>query len=168
VAYTRAIYFMKEKEVFDVRKINFEALASSYGLAVTPRIRFLKDKTQIKENDASQLLSGAREKNSAEALSKSSEDEKEDEEQLSSQSNLGKDEEEDNEGSGGTDEYDDELLTVTRRDVFNTIQSATPTEDALARIPSNKVSRTKDVAKKILKRGIKVNSKIRFHDDESS
>lgn len=33
---------MKDKEVFDVHKLNIDAYARSLGLAITPRIRFLQ------------------------------------------------------------------------------------------------------------------------------
>jgi len=44
VDYAKAVYFSKLKSVFDVKTIDFDALASSYGLATTPRLRFLVKK----------------------------------------------------------------------------------------------------------------------------
>ncbi|KFD56453.1 hypothetical protein M514_02557 [Trichuris suis] len=42
VAYVKSIFFMGNKEVFDVEKINLQAVALSAGLVCAPRIRFLE------------------------------------------------------------------------------------------------------------------------------
>lgn len=40
-SYLKAIYLMADKNVFDVTKLNMEALAHSYGLLQVPKIRFM-------------------------------------------------------------------------------------------------------------------------------
>lgn len=40
-SYLKAIYLMSDKTVFDVTKLNMEALAHSYGLLQVPKIRFM-------------------------------------------------------------------------------------------------------------------------------
>lgn len=42
VAYIKSIFLMRNKRIFDVRTINFDAFAQSLGLVVTPRVRFLE------------------------------------------------------------------------------------------------------------------------------
>lgn len=44
VSYMKAVYLMKNKEVFDVTKIDTDAYASSLGLAIPPRVRFIQRK----------------------------------------------------------------------------------------------------------------------------
>lgn len=41
-AYVRRVFLLPDKELFDVSRIDVDALANSYGLAITPEIRFLK------------------------------------------------------------------------------------------------------------------------------
>uniref|UniRef100_A0A915EJJ0 ATP-dependent RNA helicase n=1 Tax=Ditylenchus dipsaci TaxID=166011 RepID=A0A915EJJ0_9BILA len=146
VAYARAIYFMKLKEIFDVNKIDFEALASSYGLAVTPRIRFLrkeqlKGRTEVNLYDADDISGDSEMVEKIVSCS----------EKQSNSSACG--------GSSG-DEGDD-LLKITKRDVFNSVDSATPKDELLARISTNKVVKQTEIAKKVLKRGIKRNKSIK-------
>uniref|UniRef100_A0A0N4ZMK1 ATP-dependent RNA helicase n=1 Tax=Parastrongyloides trichosuri TaxID=131310 RepID=A0A0N4ZMK1_PARTI len=49
ISYLKAIYSMKDKSVFDVKSINFKALAESYGLVVQPKVRFLNKRLEEKE-----------------------------------------------------------------------------------------------------------------------
>ncbi|OVA06611.1 Helicase [Macleaya cordata] len=46
--YLRSIYKQGDKEVFDVTKLPIEEFAASLGLAMTPKIRFLNQKTKAK------------------------------------------------------------------------------------------------------------------------
>lgn len=48
-SYLKAIYLMSDKSVFDVTKLNMEALARSYGLLQVPKIRFM-DVKKIDKN----------------------------------------------------------------------------------------------------------------------
>uniref|UniRef100_A0A915KRN2 ATP-dependent RNA helicase n=1 Tax=Romanomermis culicivorax TaxID=13658 RepID=A0A915KRN2_ROMCU len=50
VAYMRSLVTMTNKAIFDVSKIDGEALARSYGLAIAPRIRFLRKMNEGKSN----------------------------------------------------------------------------------------------------------------------
>ncbi|XP_054730158.1 probable ATP-dependent RNA helicase DDX10 [Anastrepha obliqua] len=42
VSYIKSIFLMRNKDIFDVFKLNLESYAKSLGLAVTPRVRFLE------------------------------------------------------------------------------------------------------------------------------
>jgi len=48
-SYLKAVYLMADKSIFDVTKLNMEALAQSYGLLQVPRIRFM-DVKKIDKN----------------------------------------------------------------------------------------------------------------------
>ncbi|CAH1799745.1 unnamed protein product, partial [Owenia fusiformis] len=57
VSYLRSIFLMKNKEVFDVHKVDTEAFSKSLGLAIAPKIRFVaKDKQRLeaKQNNNTQ------------------------------------------------------------------------------------------------------------------
>ena len=42
VAYIKSIFLMRNKKIFDVNALNFDAYGKSLGLVVTPRVRFLE------------------------------------------------------------------------------------------------------------------------------
>ena len=43
---------MKDKSIFDVKKIEFQKLAESYGLATAPEVRFSTAEDKLKKNQA--------------------------------------------------------------------------------------------------------------------
>uniref|UniRef100_A0A5S6Q9X8 ATP-dependent RNA helicase n=1 Tax=Trichuris muris TaxID=70415 RepID=A0A5S6Q9X8_TRIMR len=47
VAYIKSVFFMSNKELFDVYKINLQAVALSAGLVCAPRIRFLEKRRKV-------------------------------------------------------------------------------------------------------------------------
>ena len=49
VTYLRSIYINRDKEVFDVMKLPIEDFSASLGLPMTPKVRFLKQKTKGKK-----------------------------------------------------------------------------------------------------------------------
>ncbi|XP_045467447.1 probable ATP-dependent RNA helicase DDX10 [Harmonia axyridis] len=51
VTYLKSIFKMKKKkDIFNVEALNYDAFAHSYGLATTPRLRFLKKKEENEKN----------------------------------------------------------------------------------------------------------------------
>jgi len=48
-SYIKSIYLMKDKTIFDVKKIDFEKLAESYGLANAPQVSFTTE-DKLKKN----------------------------------------------------------------------------------------------------------------------
>jgi ATP-dependent RNA helicase DDX10/DBP4 len=52
ITYIRSVYLNKDKDVFDVKKINYEEFADSLGLIQTPTIQFVKtsDLPEAEEN----------------------------------------------------------------------------------------------------------------------
>ncbi|XP_072263686.1 probable ATP-dependent RNA helicase DDX10 [Pyxicephalus adspersus] len=187
VSYLRAVYLMKNKEVFDVSKLPLAEYARSLGLAVAPRVRFLQ-KAQSSQPSAS----GPSEKQD-EAGTVSDEEIESFKAQLGGKTSMeiarertdsSSDEEDDSEDKEGneklktafdfTNEEDDdddcrdlEIFTVKRRDVFGVNEGApAPVEETTKSKlkKTEKLTKAKD-AKKVLKKKFKVNTKIVFTDD---
>ncbi|XP_053334670.1 probable ATP-dependent RNA helicase DDX10 isoform X1 [Clarias gariepinus] len=177
VSYLRSVFLMKNKDVFDVFQLKLPEYATSLGLAVPPRVRFL-NKAQKQKDEVTQEISTAADADSDEELksfksqfkkdqSSSSESQSEDEDDEEEDS----DEEEEQVKSGGqfcsTDDDDEDLkdmdlLTVKRKDVFNVSENQEEEEDFNGK--SKKVSKFKE-AKKAQKRNFKVNTKKVFSED---
>ncbi|XP_034036643.1 probable ATP-dependent RNA helicase DDX10 [Thalassophryne amazonica] len=182
MSYLRSVYLMKNKDVFDVFKLNIQEYAMSLGLAVAPRVRFLKACTQRPEwekgpstEELPQRSSQAqcREKAPREKSSSSeSEDWSEDEDGGNKQDlEQAAQAEEFQFGADDLSEDDDDLssvdlLTVKRKDVFNLIESQNREEDPDKRPgrKTEKETKFKD-AKKVLKRKFQVNTKVLFSEE---
>ncbi|XP_056093056.1 probable ATP-dependent RNA helicase DDX10 [Rhinichthys klamathensis goyatoka] len=175
VSYLRSVYLMKNKDVFDVFQLKLPEYAMSMGLAVAPRVRFLS-KTQQQKSGGAQDDSGAAGHESEDELQ--SFKAKLEGQQAESQSSQSEEEEEEEEeetlkpaallcGFNEEEEDDDlDLLTVKRKDVFNTNEESQDDEGSDANSKNNKQreSKFKD-AKKIHKRNLKVNTKKIFTEE---
>lgn len=186
VSYLRSIYLMKNKEVFDVFKLQIQEYALSLGLAVAPRVRFLnkvqpqragrdeqREEGQSEEEEElrsfkAQLRGHAPRgegQNSEEEEEDSSEDEESDDGQDVGQSRalrLGanNDEEDDD------DLRDLDLLTVKRKDVFSLTGDEESAEEPAKGSKKKMEKETKfKEAKKVLKRNFKVNTKVTFNEE---
>ncbi|XP_008276370.1 probable ATP-dependent RNA helicase DDX10 [Stegastes partitus] len=177
VSYLRSIFLMKNKEVFDVFKLQLHEYALSLGLAVAPRVRFL-NKAQAQRT-------------AKEGLREEEEEHSEEEEELRrfkaqlsgkvphEYSQSSEDSSED-EGSGNEQDVDQpkvllvsedddlqdlDLLTVKRKDVFNLTGEQQSPEDS-DEAPKNKTEKETKYkeAKKILKRNFQVNTKVTFSE----
>ncbi|KAL0275837.1 UNVERIFIED_CONTAM: hypothetical protein PYX00_003567 [Menopon gallinae] len=157
VAYIKWVYLMKNKKIFKVQALDFEKFAASLGLAVTPRVRFLKGK----------LNSGPTEKpklnNAEEEESEESSEEEESEEETRPK--------EDGMAFGNVeDDSDDELLTVKRRnheiDEIDEPMEVESEEEGAKGGKSKKTVVTKAaIARKMLKKNIVPNKKV-VYDEE--
>ncbi|CAG2169810.1 unnamed protein product [Oppiella nova] len=49
-SYIKNVFLMKDKTVFDIKNLNSDLFANSLGLAITPRIRFIEKSLQQKKN----------------------------------------------------------------------------------------------------------------------
>ncbi|XP_034386202.1 probable ATP-dependent RNA helicase DDX10, partial [Cyclopterus lumpus] len=175
VSYLRSIYLMKNKEVFDVFKLQLQEYAISLGLAVAPRVRFLsKAQTQRagKERQREEEQSeGEDELRSFKAQLKGGVPQEE-----SQNSDSGDDEESGNEGEalhlGADDDESDndlrdlDLLTVKRKDVFNLAGDTeiSEEEEEVFKKKTEKETKFKE-AKKTLKRNFQVNTKVAFSEE---
>ncbi|KAF3691363.1 putative ATP-dependent RNA helicase DDX10 [Channa argus] len=178
VSYLRSIYLMKNKEVFDVFKLQIHEYALSLGLAVAPRVRFLNkaqtrraEKGSQKEEEQSEeekelrsfKVQWRREGGQSSESEESAEDEDSGDEQAVDQSRI---------RLQATDESDDddlrdlELLTVKKKDVFNLTQDQESLEEPEESTTKKSVKETKfKEAKKALKRNFQVNTKVTFDDE---
>ncbi|XP_029356304.1 probable ATP-dependent RNA helicase DDX10 [Echeneis naucrates] len=184
VSYLRSIYMMKNKEVFDVFKLQIHEYAISLGLAVAPRVRFLNKVQMQKAKSSKQREEEQSEENEElrsfkaqlrgniplEVQDENSEDESEYEE-------SGEDDDDDDVGQSNVqlldsyhNEDDDdlrdlELLTVKRKDVFSLTEEESLDEPSKgSKEKTEKKTKFKD-AKKVLKRNFQVNTKVTFSED---
>uniref|UniRef100_A0AAR2LUY0 ATP-dependent RNA helicase n=1 Tax=Pygocentrus nattereri TaxID=42514 RepID=A0AAR2LUY0_PYGNA len=192
VSYLRSIYLMKNKDVFDVFQLKLPEYATSLGLAVAPRVRFL-GKAQKQRETAAQESNTAAESDSDEELksfkaqlrgdskpstqnsqSEEEEDSDEEEEDDSEEEDEDDEEEERDKNTGGllgTDEEEDDdlrdvdLLTVKQKDVFNVNENEQDEKVNTTSFLSNKKESKFKEAKKIQKRNFRVNTKKIFTDE---
>lgn len=169
VSYLRSIFLMKNKDVFDVFQLNLPEYATSLGLAVPPRVRFL-NKAQKQKDEVRHELSAA-ESDSDEELknfkAQFRKDQSSDPDSQTEEEESDEQEEELNPGGQfcGADEDDDlkdlDLLTVKQKNVFNVTEDEEE-EDPIAKTKT--VTKFKE-AKKAQKRNFKVNTKKVFSED---
>ncbi|XP_070688956.1 probable ATP-dependent RNA helicase DDX10 [Pempheris klunzingeri] len=179
VSYLRSVYLMKNKEVFDVFKLQIEEYALSLGLAVAPRVRFLnKARTQRAEKEGQRgeeewceeeeelrsFKAQLRGKVQSSQSEDSAADDDEQEVDVSKTLLVCADDDEDSEDDD--DQRDLDLLTVKRKDVFNLTEdqdsSEEPTNDSKKKM--DKETKFKD-AKKALKKNFKLNTKVTFNEE---
>ncbi|KAK6486030.1 putative ATP-dependent RNA helicase DDX10 [Huso huso] len=75
VSYLRSVYLMKNKDVFDVFKMQLSEYACSLGLAVAPRVRFIQKAKKQREESARDKTDTTREAASGEEQESGTEDE---------------------------------------------------------------------------------------------
>lgn len=188
VSYLRSVYLMKNKEVFDVFKLQIQEYAVSLGLAVAPRVRFLnkaqaqrteekgqREEQQSEEEEELQNFKAQLRGNLPHERSQSSESEDSDADDDDKESGneqevhqsrtllLGADDE----NSEDDDDLRDlDLLTVKRKDVFSLSgDKESPEEPAMgSKKKTEKETKVKE-AKKTLKRNFQVNTKVAFNDE---
>ncbi|XP_034565780.1 probable ATP-dependent RNA helicase DDX10 [Notolabrus celidotus] len=181
VSYLRSVYLMKNKEVFDVFKLQIKEYALSLGLAVAPRVRFLSkaqaqrgEKEGQREDEQSEEEEELRSFKAQlggnipheDAQSSESEDSSDGEgsgnDQESHQSKtplLGADD------SSEDDENQRDLLTVKRKNVFNLEEDEdSSTSDVDSKSKIEKLTKFKE-AKKALKRNFQINTKVAFNEE---
>ncbi|CAG01158.1 unnamed protein product, partial [Tetraodon nigroviridis] len=180
VSYLRSVYLMKNKEVFDVFQLPTEAYAQSLGLAVAPRVRFLRkallQKAERTEQTAEERPEDEEELRSFKAQLRGAGKESSDSEEGSDDEHSGEEEQAD--GSQAwlqSAEYEDDLrdedlLTVKRKDVFNLAgeqESPEEPEGQSSRRRTGRDTRFKE-AKKVLKKNLQVNQKVIFNEEEEA
>uniref|UniRef100_A0A7E4VDF4 ATP-dependent RNA helicase n=1 Tax=Panagrellus redivivus TaxID=6233 RepID=A0A7E4VDF4_PANRE len=148
VAYAKAIHTAKLRDVFDVKKIDFHALALSYGLAIAPRIRFLrKQGIDVTKNNV-----------------KAEKSEDDEETEKPSKSKLIKPE-----PAAFSIDEDDDVIHVARKNIFNVKPEEFELLDEDLKPQSKKKQKQlnkEQQVKKLLKRGALLNvKKIIFDDD---
>ncbi|XP_047199100.1 probable ATP-dependent RNA helicase DDX10 [Hippoglossus stenolepis] len=180
VSYLRSVYLMKNKEVFDVLKLQIQEFAVSLGLAVAPRVRFLnkvqaqtaegdeqKEEEQSEDDDLRSFKAQLRGNiPHGEGQNYQSEDSDEDgesgDEQNANQLKttlLGDDDDDD-------DLRDLDLLKVKTKNVFSLTKEQENEEELSkgSKKEFGKETKFKD-AKKVLKRNFHVNTKVTFNEE---
>lgn len=148
-AYVKNYFLMSQKEIFQFDKLDLTKFARSFGLVITPRVRFVERKLVAKDKE--KKVKPKKEEIKKKEISK-------DEMDLDDQLQLGEEPEGD----------DDDLFQVKStwtpdtEDTDKEPQSAT-TVDKLHKIKSGKSKAT--LAKRLLKKNIQLNTKIRFDDN---
>lgn len=143
---------MKNKNIFKVEALNLEKFAHSLGLAVVPRVRFLKGKianrSQTMENDNTKLL-----ENSWKESDSGTDDEDNCNESLK-KSMLSSDDDDDD---------DDDILTIKRRDHEIAVEPIN-VQNNEQNIKKQKLVTKASVVKKMLKKNIIPNKKVIFNE----
>lgn len=183
VSYAKAVFLMKDKEIFDVQALDTNAFAQSLGLAIPPRIRFLQRlnaRTGTERKDKRIRKTDVKNKKIYFNVESDEDQEKHEENKLvnadkreSHDSGLSEDDSNEQMSkpapfhvSDNDDSDDDNILKVKRKDHDIDL----PTEEEIADLALGRGKKKKPVtkaaaAKKILKKKIIPNKKILFDDE---
>lgn len=160
VSYARSVFLQSNKKIFDVNQLPLDAFAQSLGLPNPPRIRFLKkaEKRYGKQDDSQIDVIGPSSR--LEENSGSSDEETRDEES-NNEKDLGNSAKMINVSAP-----QDDLLVLKKRHIdFDPgpplKEEEIPEKEKKSRKPKSKIA----VAKKILNKNVKVNTKIVFDDE---
>ncbi|XP_023021636.2 probable ATP-dependent RNA helicase DDX10 [Leptinotarsa decemlineata] len=175
VSYAKAVFLMKDKEVFNVQSLDTDSFSKSLGLAFPPRIRFLQRMNAKMEqknmNKEINISSGSKKYFSIESDEEYQEDKvqgkNESEDSGVSEEDISQTKSKSNFKVDSSDESDnDDILKVKRKD--HDIELPTEKEMAdldLGRNKGKKPVTKAAAAKKILKKKIVANKKIVFNEE---
>lgn len=171
VNYLKSVYLMKNKDIFDVRKLDTDAYARSLGLIVPPHIRFLNKyqkgnsvKKHAIDEEGDQVVEKLKVKAVDDEGSDKSVSEEEDliidkKKSVKSKNEIPK------LNFHNDDDSDEEDFLQVKKRVVDNIDVA-PIEDEPSKSKKKVKPLTKAaVAKKILKKKIKVNTTVKFTED---
>lgn len=151
VAYIKSVHMMKNKKIFNVDAIDFDAYAKSLGLVVTPRVRFLQRLKKRKEKQ----LNGDNVESSGND-SESDDEAKQKKKLKAIDLNVLMDDDSDEDAG---------LVTIKRRDhEIEEYDDAAPMED-IKEARKEKLVTKAALAKKILKKKIVANKKVQYDDE---
>jgi ATP-dependent RNA helicase DDX10/DBP4 len=149
-SYVKNVFLMKDKTIFDVKKLNSDSFAHSLGLAITPRIRFIEksDKKKIsnKQNN-SDINNKERDDNSHKDNNK-----------ILDVKNFN------NSNNSESDENEDNLLTLKKVWRFDLDQDL-DNNNTEFKAKQKKVLTKAALAKRVLKKKFKPNTRIVFNED---
>ncbi|XP_065364289.1 probable ATP-dependent RNA helicase DDX10 [Calliphora vicina] len=174
VAYIKSVFLMKNKKVFNVLALNFDAYAKSLGLVVTPRVRFLERylKKQNSNNSADK---------NEQSHTESGEDSDDDNanELKSGQKKLSrqfKNDDEDgilfkaSDSDTNSDDDGDDFIKIKRanHEILDNQQSNTDDDEDLpppVLRKKEKLVTKAALAKKVLKKKLQMNEKVKFDEE---
>ncbi|KMQ85401.1 putative atp-dependent rna helicase ddx10, partial [Lasius niger] len=169
IAYVKSVFLMKDKEIFNVHTLDTDAYATSLGLAIPPRIRFLQ-RIQKKMSADNSIKNEHEETNQ---ISTNSPDNSEQEDSgdssdtscIPNTTNSGKEriKKKDLASLQFDDSDDDDVLTIKRKNIDIVDIPIIEKDDKIV----NKKKRVTKVAlaKKILRKNIIPNKKTTFDDE---
>lgn len=170
VSYVKSIFLMKNKDIFNIQALDTDAYARSLGLIVPPRIKFMykynKSSTITdKKNEDTNPIEKLKAKAADDVGSDQSESEEEDNLISQKESKKEKSKKEipkfDFHNDGDSDE--DNFLKVKKKNV--NVDMIPAAEEKLPSKKNAKPLTKAAVAKKILKKKIKVNTTVKFTED---
>lgn len=173
VSYIKSVFLMKDKSVFDVSALDTDSFASSLGLAIPPRVRFLQKWKKAKEAKKKEKDTIAQTvvENLNEKLNKSSDSEISDDEPDININHQYKSSVKDSynfHNDENSEDENDDLFTVKRKD--HTIPETEDFEDEVE-LSTDILNKKKKkpltkaaVAKKMIKKQIKPNQKTVFDE----
>lgn len=160
VSYARSVFLQSNKQIFDVNQLPLDAFAQSLGLPNPPRIRFLKkaEKRYGKQDDSQIDVIGPSsrlEENSGSSDEETRDEESNDARDLGNSAKM-----------IDVSAPQDDLLVLKKRHIdFDPgpplKEEEIPEKEKKSRKPKSKIA----VAKKILNKNVKVNTKIVFDDE---
>lgn len=170
VSYIKSIFLMKNKDIFNVQLLDTDAYARSLGLIVPPRIKFMhKYNKNSTANSVKNIAADPIEKLKARAADDEGSDHDESESdkepviQQESKQVKNKKEIPKFDFHNGDDSDEDGFLKVKKKNVNVDITPATE-EQLLSKKKAKPLTKAA-VAKKILKKKIKVNTTVKFTED---
>lgn len=169
VSYLKSVFVMKNKEIFNVQLLDTDAYARSLGLIVPPRIRFLqkyqafnKQKREANEEISDDVIHKLNTKTDHDESSDQSAVETDEESVVQPRRETKKKKDLPTFDFHNDVESEDEFLKVKSKNV--NIED-TPVEEQSVSKKKNKPLTKAAVAKKILKKKIKVNTKVKFTEE---
>lgn len=160
VSYARSVFLQSNKKIFDVNQLPLDAFAQSLGLPNPPRIRFLKkaEKRYGKQDDSQIDVIGPSsrlEENSGSSDEETRDEESNDARDLGNSAKM-----------IDVSAPQDDLLVLKKRHIdFDPgpplKEEEIPEKEKKSKKPKSKIA----VAKKILNKNVKVNTKIVFDDE---
>lgn len=180
VSYVKSIFLMKNKDIFNCQMLDTDAYAKSLGLIVPPMIKFMHKYQHINQNNASKKQEDKLENNQViEKLKANINDD-----EGSDQSSAEEDDKESKQASlekvkkakgkkkaipnlnfhNDVDSDEGDFLKVKKTDVDLAGEESAGEEQIVSKKKAKPLTKTA-IAKKILKKKIKVNTKVKFTEE---
>eukprot|EP00795_Rhopilema_esculentum_P017738 gene17738-9406_t len=178
VSYARSVFLQSNKKVFDVQKLPIKEYAISLGLPVPPRIRFMK-KLEKKIGSAKKEAQKDEKLEKAFKRSRLNDDDSEDSESDDNEEHISEEmetrnEDGKNEASDIDENEEDDVLVLKKKHLYTEVDENEDDEGLLEvkDEKSSKVVKSRKapdsrviMAKKIIRKGIRLNTKIKFDED---
>lgn len=158
--YLKSVYFMKNKLIFNVKLLDFGTYASSLGLEVSPRIRFLEKDKDIREKMKQERLKN----NDLEDKGDSNEEEEDNVEENNEEQSVK------NNFVADQDDSDDFMTLKRKIPIDDESKDKEVSKKEFNFVPKKKMKPVtkQSLAKKLIKRKLVANSVKKFTQDNES